>query len=285
MTSTMIKFRNVSKTVGTKQLLVKVRLTVSRGKVVGIIGARGSGKTTLLRLASGIIYPDEGEVWVSGKKIHPGLMGGLPAGLGALIDSLAFLPQLSGMRNLTLLAGIRGKIGANSIRASMLRIGLNPDNRSPVRSYSSDMRKQLGIAQAIMEEPGVLLLDEPTAGLDEERKLLLADILEEQVNRGAAVLLTSHSLEEINRLCDQIYSLEEGALMPVRQKREHKWIIMTNSAEDLELLHQHIPSFRRIGWVNNNLAGTCMGEWETDEDLFAFLALKGIYSTAIRREQ
>ncbi|CAH1212230.1 Vitamin B12 import ATP-binding protein BtuD [Paenibacillus plantiphilus] len=284
MTSTMIKFRNVSKTIGNKQVLVRIRLTVSQGSVVGIIGAKGAGKTTLLRLAAGVLYPDAGEVWVTGKKVHPGLLGGLPSGIGALIESLAFLPQLSGLRNLAMLARIRRRINTNSIRTSMLRIGLNPDNRNPVWSYSLDMRQRLGIAQAIMEEPSVLLLDEPTNGLDQEGRRLLADILEEQTRRGASILLVSDRQADINPFCDKLYSLEEGVLLPIRQRREHKWIIMTNSAEDLELLSLNIPSFQKIGWMNNNLAGTCMGEWETDEELFAFLALKGIYSTAIRKD-
>ncbi|MBW7477252.1 ABC transporter ATP-binding protein [Paenibacillus oenotherae] len=284
MTSILIEFRNVSKTLGSKHVLKNVHLSLATGAVIGITGASGSGKSTLLRLASGLMYADHGEVWVSGRKVRPGVAGNLPEGVGSFIESPVFLPTLSGLQNLTMLAHIQGKVDAAYIRDSMHRVGLNPDNNSAFRTYSPSMRQRLGIAQAIMENPGVLLLDEPTHGLDRDEKHLFADLIAELAGRGTAVMISSHVQEDIYRYCDRVYSLAEGILRPLQQHRERVWTIITNSQEDIGLLRMNIPSFRRNGWINSNPAGICTGEWENEEELFAFLALKGIFCVEIRGE-
>lgn len=282
MTANTIEFRDVSKKLGNKQVLNKVLLSVGAGDVVGIVGANGTGKTTLLRLVSGLMYPDHGEVLVSGKKVYPGLVGCLPVGVGALIEAPTFLPQFSGLRNLTMLANIQGLIDNKAVRGSMKRVGLDPDSRKAFRTYSLGMRQRLGIAQAIMEQPGVLLLDEPTNGLDQEGTLLFADIMKEQVERGAAILIVSHLQEEINRYCEKVYSLEEGNLVPVRKTREREWVVVFDNLEDLERTSQLISSFRMNSRINNKPTGTCKGEWETKEELLSFLTSKGVHPVDIQ---
>ncbi|WP_232337230.1 ABC transporter ATP-binding protein [Thermoactinomyces sp. CICC 10523] len=168
----LVEFTKVSKKLGNKQVLNDINLTVASGEVVGIVGPNGCGKTTLLRLVTGLIYPDRGEVRVSGRAVRLGLIGELPASVGALIESPAFLPQLSGLKNLTILADIQQKINEQAVREAIKRVGLDPDNRKPVKSYSLGMRQRLGIAQAIMKKPNILLFDEPTNGLDQEGKIL-----------------------------------------------------------------------------------------------------------------
>ena len=275
-----ILFQNVSKKLGNNQVLSDVSLSVQAGEVIGIVGANGSGKTTMLRLAAGLMYPDKGEVWISEKKVYPGLVGNLPVGVGALIEAPVFLPQYSGKRNLTMLAGIQGKITKNEVEETMKYVGLDPHSKKAVRAYSLGMRQRLGIAQAIMEKPKVLLLDEPTNGLDQDGVQLFAHILEEQKKSGVATLIVSHIQEEINRLCDKVFALQDGQLKSVQ--RERRWTVLVKTLEEIELLHQTVPSFQLAGRVNDVPAGTCSGTWQSREELFSFLEKHGVHPVEIR---
>ena len=278
----IIKFLNVSKKLGNKQVLVDVNLSVKAGEVIGIVGANGSGKTTMLRLASGLMYPDKGEAWVSDKKVYPGLVGTLPIGIGALIESPTFLPQFSGIRNLTMLADIQGKINKAEVKRTIERVGLDPRSHKAVRTYSLGMRQRLGIAQAIMEKPKVLLLDEPTNGLDQDGVQLFADIMQEQIKLGVAILMVSHIQEEINRFCDKVFLLQEGKLKSVQ--RDRIWTVLVKTLEEIELLHQTVPSFQMADRVSGIPSGTCRGNWQTREELLSFLEKNGVHPVDIKGE-
>jgi ABC-2 type transport system ATP-binding protein len=278
----MIEFRNVSKKLGGKQVVSGVELTVGAGEVIGIVGANGSGKTTLLRMVTGLIYADQGEVRVGDKQVRPGLMGHLPVSVGALIESPSFLPNFSGLRNLTLLADIREKVKAPQVRETMARVGLDPDNKKGVKSYSLGMRQRLGIAQAVMESPEVLVFDEPTSGLDQDGVKMFENMLQEQVQRGVAVIMVSHVQEEINRFCDRVFMIREGRLEPLRQLRERQWVILAKSLEDLEVIHEQIPSFEMSKRVDGYPAGICNGQWSNKEELEDFLEGSGVRPVEIR---
>ncbi|MGN7472067.1 ABC transporter ATP-binding protein [Brevibacillus sp. SAFN-007a] len=211
-----LEFQHVCKKLGRNPILEDVTLSVHAGEVVGIVGTNGSGKTTLLRLATGLVYPDKGHVYVGGKKIYPGLLGVLPTSVGAVIETPSFLPQYSGLKNLTLLASIRGKISQETVVSTMRKMGLDPSNKKAVQKYSLGMRQRLAIAQAIMENPDVLLLDEPTNGLDEQGVEIFSTVIQEQVQRGAAILMVSHHKEEIDKYCDRVFRLENRTLKPKR---------------------------------------------------------------------
>lgn len=211
-----VQVKQITVKIGGNLILNGISLTVHPGETVGIIGANGCGKTTLLRVLAGLIYPDKGEVFVKGRTIKPGFVGNIPSSLGIMIENPAFLPQFSGFRNLKMLADIRGKIGKDQVEDMMRKMGLDPGDRKPVRSYSLGMRQRLGIAQALMENPEVLLLDEPTNGLDESGVESFSIQLKEQTRRGAAVLLVSHQKDEIVRYCDGVYRLSEGTLIATK---------------------------------------------------------------------
>ncbi|MBN6187623.1 ABC transporter ATP-binding protein [Aneurinibacillus sp. BA2021] len=282
MKENIIEFQMVSKKLGNNNIVSDINLTVEKGDIIGIIGSNGSGKTTLLRLCSGLIYPDKGKVIVNGKVIKPGLFGTLPTSIGTLIETPSFLPHFSGLKNLKMLAEIQSKIKEEDIRKAIEKVGLNPDNRKTVKTYSLGMRQRLGIAQAIMEKPDILLFDEPTNGLDDSGIKMFADLIQEQVNRGAAIIIVSHVKEEVSRFCDKVFMIQNGKLELVRSNREKKWIVLLNKLEDLETLNQELPNFNMTKRINGYLAGICMGEWDSKEEFISILEDKGIYPADVK---
>lgn len=207
----------VSKSFKGTTILRDVHLQVGRGEVIGIVGSNGSGKTTLLRMMMGLIYPDRGEVVVMGNKLVPGLLGNLPHRVGALIEHPLFLPQFSGFQNLSLLASIRHEMSSDDIKATLREVGLNPQDRKTVNKYSLGMRQRLGIAQAIMEKPDVVLFDEPTNGLDLDGVELFANIVTSMTSRGTSFVIVSHRKEDIERLCDKVYKISDGMLTQMEE--------------------------------------------------------------------
>lgn len=206
----VIELRGVSKRFGQRQVLSDVNLVVPAGHIYGISGPNGTGKSILLRIISGLVYADAGEVIVFGERI--GREAEFPRNTGALIDGPGFLPHYSGSRNLQLLAMIRNQITREEIAATLRKVGLDPDDSRPVKTYSTGMRQRLGIAQALMEKPKLLLLDEPTNGLDLDGIHDTHRLLKEMKANGVTILLTSHSREEIRELCDAAFSMDKGHL-------------------------------------------------------------------------
>ncbi len=206
----MIEVKNLTLTVRQTIILKDVNMICERGTICGLIGRNGSGKTMLMKCICGFVRPTEGEIVVDGKRI--GRDRDFPESVGLLIENPAFIPYYSGMRNLKILAGFQGKIGTARIRSAMERTGLDPDLKRHVGKYSLGMRQRLGLAQAIMEDPDLYVLDEPMNGLDREGIHQIRDLLLEEKKRGKTILLASHSMEDIDCLCDQVYRMEEGRL-------------------------------------------------------------------------
>lgn len=206
-----IEATKVVKSLGKNLILKGINLRVNYGEVVAIIGPNGSGKTLLLRLLCGLAYPDHGRIITGGRFIEPG-GGGILADVGLLLEVPGFLPHLSGGDNLRLLAMLRRRITAKDVAAAMLQVGLDPDDRRPVRVYSTGMRQRLGIAQAVMERPRILLLDEPTNGLDPEYTETFLQLLRELRAQGTAIICTSHELQEITAVADRVLAIRSGLL-------------------------------------------------------------------------
>ena len=155
---------HVYKSFGKEHVLKNVSLTIPPGRIFGVVGNNGSGKTVLMKCICGFMKPDSGNIVVNGEQV--GKDCDFPDGLGVIIETPGFLPNLSGFQNLKILASLKARIGKEEIRNTLERVGLNPGMRKPVAKYSLGMRQRLGIAQAIMENPEVLILDEPFNGLD-----------------------------------------------------------------------------------------------------------------------
>lgn len=208
-----VELTNVRKCFGEEEVLKKLDFSVECGRVYGIVGNNGSGKTVLMKCICGFLPVTEGLVRVGGKYI--GKEVDFPQSIGVIIETPGFLANLSGRRNLEILADLRGKLRREDITEVLLRVGLDPALKKPVSKYSLGMRQRLGIAQAIMEEPEFLILDEPFNGLDrhgveEIRKLLL-----KEKQKGKTILLASHNSEDIRILCDRVFEMDAGVLREV----------------------------------------------------------------------
>ena len=218
--TTAVSIRDLSKGIKGQVLLTSVNLECQTGKIYGIVGHNGSGKTMLFKVISGFVKPSEGKVEVFGKNHH--LDSSFPDRLGILIETPGFLPHKSGYNNLKFLAMINNVIDGSRIREVLTMVGLNPDDKKKVKNYSLGMRQRLGIAQAIMEDPRLLVLDEPMNALDEDGVRLVKDILIEKKNAGCTILLASHNKEDIYELCDEVFRMENGKLKLVELNENEK---------------------------------------------------------------
>lgn len=200
-----IEVKNVYKSFGKEQVLKNISLSIPPGSIYGVVGNNGSGKTVLMKCICGFMKCDRGTIWVNGKQIGKEI--DFPDHLGVIIETPGFIPNLSGYKNLKILASLKGRIGKQEIRETLHKVGLNPDMKKPVTKYSLGMRQRLGIAQAIMENPKVLVLDEPFNGLDRHGVVEMRMLLKELKAEGKAILLASHNAQDIEELCDHVQDL------------------------------------------------------------------------------
>ena len=207
-----IEVDHVSKKFGKDTALYDVCLDMEQGKAYGICGNNGSGKTVLMKCICGFLPVTEGKVFVAGKQI--GAEIDFPESIGVIIETPGFLTNLSGRKNLEILAGLRGKISKTEICAAMERAGLNPNLKKAVSKYSLGMRQRLGIAQAIMENPDLLVLDEPFNGLDQQGAARIKRLLLDLKAPDRLILLTSHISGDMEELSDFIFEFREKKILP-----------------------------------------------------------------------
>ena len=207
----MIEIENLTKTFGTQTVISDISMTLVSGKIYGLVGRNGSGKTVLMKMILGFIKPTSGTIKVNGKQVGKEI--DIPDDIGAIIETPGFLPEYSAFQNLKLMAMIRGKITSKRIRETIKLVGLDPDSKKHVGKYSLGMRQRLGIAQAIMEDPQILLLDEPLNGLDNEGVEEMRNVLLKQKDQGKLIIIASHSKEDIDILCDEIFRFDHGKII------------------------------------------------------------------------
>lgn len=208
---TGIEVQNVVKRFRDQVVLKNVSISFEKGKIHGIVGRNGSGKTVLFKCICGLMHPEEGVILVNGKRV--GRDVDMPEDIGAIIEAPGFLPNYSGYKNLRFLANIRRKIGKEEILNVLKTVGLDPESRKHVGKYSLGMRQRLGIAQAIMEDPEILILDEPMNGLDNAGVQDIRALLLELKAQGKTILLASHNHEDIAALCDTVHEMDGGVLL------------------------------------------------------------------------
>ncbi|MGI6200611.1 MAG: ATP-binding cassette domain-containing protein [Christensenellales bacterium] len=199
---------------GQEWVLKGIDLTLEPGKIHGIIGKNGSGKTLLLKCICGFVPPTEGKVLVDGRQVGKDV--DFPPEVGMIIETPGFLPYYSARRNLEILASIRRKVGRGRIDEVLRYVGLDPQNRKGVAKYSMGMRQRLGLAQALMEYPSILVLDEPMNGLDKQGVAWLRGLLSQQRDQGTTILMASHSMEDVDLLCDTVHEMDGGELTDVK---------------------------------------------------------------------
>lgn len=202
-----IVVEHVYKSFGKEKVLNNVSLIIEPGHIYGVVGNNGSGKTVLMKCICGFMRPDKGKIYVDGKQIGKDV--DFPDSIGVIIETPGFIPHETGFANLKILAGLKGLIGREEIRDTIRKVGLDPDMKKPVGKYSLGMRQRLGIAQAIMENPNVLILDEPFNGLDKHGVEEMRQLLKELKASGKAMLLASHNAKDIEELCDIVHDMEE----------------------------------------------------------------------------
>lgn len=212
----MITTAALTKRFGPVTAVDGVELVVGEGDRYGLLGPNGSGKTTLLRLLLGLVYASSGEIEVMGRPVPGRLREVLPA-VGALVEGPAAYAHLSGRTNLALVdaAGPGGsrRTRRSRIAAALERVGLAGVDNRPVKAYSLGMRQRLGLAAALLRAPRLLILDEPTNGLDPQGIREIRDLLRELNGEGTTVLLSSHQLAEVGQLCTRIGVMDQGRLV------------------------------------------------------------------------
>lgn len=214
MGDTAISVQNVSKSFGQERVLKSVSRDFETGKIHGIVGNNGSGKTVLMKCICGFLLPTEGTVVVNGRRV--GRDVDFPPDLGVIIETPGFLPNLTGVKNLEILASLNKKIGLAEIAAAIRRVGLDPFMKKPVGKYSLGMRQRLGIAQAIMEDPSLLILDEPLNGLDKHGVAEMRKLIKGLSAEGKTILLASHNQGDIDELCDTVCEMDAGVMTSIR---------------------------------------------------------------------
>ncbi|MGN0335466.1 MAG: ATP-binding cassette domain-containing protein [Lachnospiraceae bacterium] len=207
----------INKCIKGKRILNNISLSMESGNIYGFWGRNGSGKTMLFRALSGLMRIDSGEIFWNKQQLHRDFSV-LPS-LGIVIEHAGLYPNMTGLDNLLYLADIRGVIGKKEICEAIERVGLNPYDKRVYGKYSMGMKQRLVIAQAIMESPDVIMLDEPTNGLDEAGVEEIRQLIEQEKNRGALILLTSHNKKDMQILTDITYKVNDGSIVG----KEFEW--------------------------------------------------------------
>ncbi len=209
-----IQVKKLSKDFGQDRVLKCINRDFESGKIHGIVGNNGSGKTVLMKCICGFLLPTEGTVIVSGRRVGKDV--DFPLDLGVIIETPGFLPGVTGVKNLEILASLNKKIGLSEIADAIRRVGLDPHMKKPVGKYSLGMRQRLGIAQAIMEDPSLLILDEPLNGLDKHGVAEMRKLIKWQKDEGKTILLASHNQGDIDELCDTVCEMDAGVMTSIR---------------------------------------------------------------------
>lgn len=208
---------NIYKKIRGKEILKDINLTLESGRIYGFVGRNGSGKTMLFRALSGLMKTNEGTVSLDGQVLHKNF-NVLPS-LGIVLENAGLYPNMTGMDNLRYLASMKKMIGDEEISQAMIRVGLDPKDKRVYRKYSLGMKQRLHIAQAVMERPDIIMLDEPTNSLDEFGVEEIRNIILEEKERGALVLLASHNKDDIHKLVDKLYRIENGRVSEEKEER------------------------------------------------------------------
>lgn len=209
-----VRLEGVCKKFKEEQVLKGITHSFESGCIHGIVGFNGSGKTVMFKCICGFLKPEKGHIWVNGQEVGKDV--DFPPSLGMIIENPGFLPGITGLANLKRLAAINRLITEQEIRETIQKVGLSPDSTKKVGEYSLGMRERLGIAQALMEDPQLLILDEPFNGLDKRGAADVYALLAELKERGKTILLAAHNLANMEELCDTVCEMDAGVLTQIK---------------------------------------------------------------------
>ena len=211
----IIEIKELDLSIKKTEILKKVSVSFEQGKIHGLIGRNGSGKTMLMKCICGFIRPTSGTICVNGREV--GKDCDFPENIGIIIETPGFIPYYSGFKNLKLIADLNKKADTEQIKRAMSQVGLDPTLKRHVVKYSLGMRQRLGLAQAIMENPDILILDEPMNGLDKEGVEDMRKYLLDFKTQGKTILIASHSSEDIEVLCDTVHEMDKGVMTAIME--------------------------------------------------------------------
>ncbi len=206
-----IEIKNCSKIIGDKVILDSINLNLHKNQIYGFIGRNGSGKTMLFKAILGLLKLSEGEIIIDSHKIETG--DSYPVSVGVMIENNNLWSYLTAFDNLKILASIKKSLNDHEIEETIKRVGLDPKSKKTYSKFSLGMKQRLIFAQAIMEKPELLVLDEPTNALDKEGVELFKKTIKQEKERGATILISSHSIEGFNELCDRVFEMEDGRII------------------------------------------------------------------------
>lgn len=202
-----IEIKNVTKKFKKNTILEGLNLTLKGGNIYGFVGRNGSGKTVLLKMICGFYEPTSGEILIDGENVIKNRT--YPKNTSALIEKPCFLPELSGLENLELLAAIQNKIGKKQIIETLKKVNLEKEMNKKYYSYSLGMKQKLGIAQALMENPEIIILDEPFNGIENKTAEELRNLLLELAKNGKLIIVATHILDDINKMANIVYEVDD----------------------------------------------------------------------------
>jgi len=220
----IIKLTDVSKRFKEKILYESINLSIEKGACIGVVGANGSGKSVFFKLITGLESADTGTIHVNGNLV--GKDQNFPQGVGLFVNQPGYIQYYDGLTNLKLLAEIQDKIGKDTIRSFMVKVGLDPDDRTKVANYSVGMKQKLGIAQTIMEDQDIVLLDEPFNALDFQTNNDVMELLVDLKSQGKTLLMTSHQHEYLEKLCDSIYLIVDKKIIEFTDEVKRKYFLI-----------------------------------------------------------
>lgn len=206
-----VEMKHVTKVLSKRVILDDISLRFTPGMIYGLRGKNGCGKTMLMRTICGFIRPTQGEVFINSQRLYKEL--DFPPSIGALIESPSFLDEYTGQKNLELLQSLYGKVKEESILCALKRVGLYEQKDQKYEKYSLGMKQKLGIAYAILDEPDIIVLDEPINALDEESVWLIRNILLELRSKEKIIIIACHDREELNYLSDKVYLMRDGKIV------------------------------------------------------------------------
>ena len=212
-----LKVKNVSKKFDGNYVLKDVNLTFESGKIYGFVGRNGSGKSVLLKMICGFYSPSAGEILLDDYNYIKN--GDFPESTRALIEKPNFLPDLTGYENLKLLASIQNKISDKEIKETINKVNLKEDANKKFAKYSLGTKQKLGIAQVLMEDPNILIFDEPFNGVENATAETIRNILLEEKKKNKIIIIASHIKEDIDKLADIVYEVDAGTINEIKSKK------------------------------------------------------------------
>lgn len=205
-----LEVEEINKKIGVDDVLSDISLSMEKGKIYGLQGKNGCGKSMLMRVICGLVLPTTGRILIDGEELGKELS--FPESIGVFIEKPGFLDAYSGFQNLSMLASIKKKIGGREIKETLKRVGLEEVMHKKYKKYSLGMKQKLGIAAVIMEQPDIVILDEPANALDEKSEQRLWQIVKEEKERGALVIISCHTSEVLEEISDEIFKMDQGLI-------------------------------------------------------------------------